>query len=285
MRKLKELLAICVLLASMSCITTISAQAFQSKGKLVIIGGGSRPSAMIDRIIQESGIDKSGYGIILPMSSIEPDSAVYYAKKQFIEKGLKNVYGLDFTKDEKLTKPKIDSIKNAKMVYISGGDQNRFMDIVTGTAIEKAIHQSYNNGNLIAGTSAGAAVMSKKMISGSELKHPEYASTFRNIESDNIEIKTGLGMLTNVIIDQHFVKRSRYNRLISAVIEHPDMLGIGIDESTAILVIDNNAEVIGDSQVIVLKNSDNSKNVHDDKLGAHGLQLNIYLPGENFTLN
>lgn len=283
--KLKGFVAICALIGSLFCMTPISAQDAHNSGKLVIIGGGSRPSAMIDRIIQESGIDKSGYGIILPMSSAEPDSAIYYSGKQFIEKGLKNIFGLDFVKDEVLATSKIDSIRNAKMIYISGGDQNRFMDIVAGTAIEKAIHEAYANGGLIAGTSAGAAVMSKMMITGSELKHPDYASTFRNIDVDNIEIKTGLGMLTNVIIDQHFVKRSRYNRLISAVIEHPEMLGIGIDEATAILVSGNTAEIIGDSQVIVLKNTQSSKNVHGDKLGAHDLQLNIYLPGEHFTLN
>lgn len=285
MMKLNGLIAICVCIGSMFSITPISAQNAQSKGKLVIIGGGSRPSSMVDRIITESGIDKSGYGIILPMSSAEPDSAIYYSGKQFIEKGLKNIYGLDFVKDEVLTKSKVDSIRNAKMIYISGGDQNRFMDIITGTEIEKAIHHAYNNGSLIAGTSAGAAVMSKMMITGAELKHPEYTSTFRNIDADNIEIGTGLGMLTNVIIDQHFVKRSRYNRLISAVIEHPEMLGIGIDEATAILVIGTDAEIIGDSQVIVLKNAKHSKNVHGDKLGAHDIQLNIYLPGEHFQLN
>ena len=285
MTKLNGLLAICLFIGSVFYCTPINAQDAKAKGKLVIIGGGSRPSAMVDRIIKESGIDKSGYAIILPMSSAEPDSAIYYSGKQFIEKGIKNIYGLDFVKDEVLTTSKVDSIRNAKMIYISGGDQNRFMDIVAGTAIEKAIHESYAKGNLIAGTSAGAAVMSKLMITGSELKHPDYASTFRNIETDNIEIKTGLGMLTNVIIDQHFVKRSRYNRLISAVIEHPEMLGIGIDEATAILVSGNTAEIIGDSQVIVLKNPKRSKNVHADKLGAHDLQLNVYLPGEKFKLN
>lgn len=275
----------CILICFFLQIINVNAQVSNHKGKLFIIGGGSRPSAMVDRIIKETGIDKGGYGIVLPMSSAEPDSAVYFAKKQFVEKGINTIYGVNFVKNEKLTKSKLDSIKNAKLVYISGGDQNNFMDIVAGTDIEKAIHESYKNGNLIAGTSAGAAVMSKQMITGNELKHTKYSATFKNIESDNIEIKTGLGMLTNVIIDQHFVKRSRYNRLISAVIEHPDMLGIGIDESTAILVSGNTAEVVGDSQVIVLKNAKKSKNVHEDKLGAHDMQLNIFLPGETFKLN
>lgn len=278
--KLKEFVTICVLIGSVFCATPVSAQ---NKGKLVIIGGGSRPEIMVDRIITESGVDKSGYAIILPMSSSEPDSAVYYSGRQFIEKGIKRIYGLDFVKDEVLTASKVDSIRNAKMIYISGGDQNRFMDIVAGTAIEKAIHDCYANGGLIAGTSAGAAVMSKLMITGNELKHPD--RTLRNIEADNVEIGKGLGMLTNVIIDQHFVWRGRYNRFISAIIEHPKMLGIGIDEATAILVSGNTAEVIGDSQVIVLKNPKHSKNKHGDKLGAHDLQLNVYLPGEKFKLN
>ncbi len=262
----------------------LNAQELDSQGKLVIIGGGSRPSSMIDRIIKESGVDQSGYGIILPMSSIEPDSAIFYAKIQFKEKGLDNVMGLDFKKDDTFNTSKIDSLKKAKLIYISGGDQNRFMDIVAGTEIEKAIHFAYNNGSLIAGTSAGAAVMSKMMITGTELKHPEYSSTFRNIESENIELKKGLGLISEVIIDQHFVKRSRYNRLISAVIEHPELLGIGIDESTAILVNGKTIEVIGDSQVVVIKNTEQSKTHFQEKIGAQNLQLNIYLPNETFIL-
>ena len=261
------------------------AQQSDGNGKLVIIGGGSRPEAMVQRIIKEAQLDKSGYGIILPMSSAEPDSAVYYAKKQFVEAGLTNIVGLQIYKDENVSKSKLDSIKNAKMIYISGGDQNRFMDIVGGTAAEDAIHNAFSKGSLIAGTSAGAAVMSKMMITGNELKHPDYSSTFRNIEAENIEIKTGLGMLSGVIIDQHFVKRSRYNRLISAIIEHPELMGIGIDESTAILVKGNTAEVLGDAQVIVLKNPTKSKNENNGKLGARNLELDIYLTGETFTIN
>jgi cyanophycinase len=256
------------------------AQKSDSKGKLFIIGGGSRPSAMVDRIVKESGIDKEGYGIVLPMSSSTPDSSAYYATKQFYKLGVANV-----VKDEKLTASKLDSIINAKLIYISGGDQNRFMDIVGGTKIETLIHEAYKKGALIAGTSAGAAVMSKMMITGSELKHPEYASTFRNIESENIEIKTGLGLITTIIVDQHFVKRSRYNRLLSAIIEYPKLAGVGIDESTAILVSGKTIEVVGASQVIVFRNPSLSKTTFKDKLGAQGIIMSLYLPGEIFTID
>lgn len=260
------------------------AQDQTAKGSLFIIGGGSRPAAMIDRIISESGIDKEGYAVILPMSSQEPDSAIYYTRRQYTERGINNMYGLNFTEGEKFSTAKVDSIRNASLIYISGGDQSRFMKIVAGTDIEKAIHDAYKNGALIGGTSAGAAVMSKVMITGNELKHPEYNSTFRNLEADNIETATGLGMLTNVIIDQHFVRRSRHNRLLTAVIVFPEMTCIGIDESTAILVKGNTAEVVGESQVIVFRNPEKSRFVKNGKLAARDLQLSIYLPGDKFEI-
>jgi cyanophycinase len=259
-------------------------QAKNPKGKLFIIGGGSRPDAMVDRIIKEAGLQQGGYGIILPMSSEDPDSAVYYANQQFIKKGIKTVYGVIFRKGENYSAQKLDSVRNAKLIYISGGDQVRFMGVVQGTDIETAIHDAYNKGSLIGGTSAGAAVMSKIMITGNELKHPDYASTFKSIEPANIETKPGLGFIENAIVDQHFVRRSRYNRLISAVIEYPDVKGIGIDEATAILVSGNTAEVVGDSQVIVFENPKRSKIEKGGKLSAKGIVMNIYLAGETFSL-
>jgi cyanophycinase len=182
-------------------------QSKKSTGKLFIIGGGDRPDAMVERIISEAGLLQGGYAVILPMSSEDPDSAVYYAKQQFLKRGFTKVYGLNFKKGETLNQQRVDSIRKAKLVYISGGDQVRFMNVVAGTDIEKAIHDVYDGGGMVGGTSAGAAVMSRVMITGNELKHPDYASTFENIEAENIETKQGLGLLQKVIVDQHFVKR------------------------------------------------------------------------------
>lgn len=260
-------------------------KAIPARGKLIIIGGGSRPDAMVERIIAEAKLRAGGYGVILPMSGEQPDSSAYYASQQFIDKGIKTIYGLNFTPGEKFNQLKIDSITNARLIYITGGDQNRFMKVVSGTDIEKAVRQAYQNGAIISGTSAGAAVMSKIMITGNELKHPEYESTFRNIEAENIETKPGLGLIQNAIIDQHFIRRSRHNRLISAIIEFPDMTGIGIDESTAIVVSGNSIEVIGDSQVVVIRNPKRSKIIRQGKLGAIGLQLTVLLPGDTFKLH
>lgn len=253
-------------------------------GKLFIIGGGARPDALVERLINEAGLRQGGYALVLPMSSAEPDSAVYYVKTQLVKLGIPHVYGINFIKGEPPTPARLDSVRRANLIYISGGDQNRFMDVVRGTEIEKAILDARNRGAVVSGTSAGAAVMSKVMITGNELKHPDNASTFRNIEAENIETKPGLGLIQHAIVDQHFVRRSRYNRLISAVIEFPLLTGIGIDEATAILVDGDKIEVVGESQVVVLENPKKSKSLRNGKLGAKDLRLTILLPGDIYTL-
>ncbi len=255
-----------------------------AQGSLFIIGGGSRPEAMVQRMISEAGVDKEGYVVILPMSSSEPDSAIIWSGAQFLKQGLANVKGFNFPAGEAPNGVWVDSLRNARLIYISGGDQNRFMTIVKDTPIMEAIFQAYENGAMIAGTSAGAAVMSEKMITGNELKYPDYQSTFRTIEAENIELAQGLGLINTAIIDQHFVWRSRHNRLLTAVIEHPALIGIGIDESTAILVKGDSAEVVGISQVIVYRNSKQSTRKLGEKLGAEALEVDVLLPGDKFRI-
>jgi cyanophycinase len=148
-----------------------------------------------------------------------------------------------------------------------------------------AIHEAYENGSVIAGTSAGAAVMSKKMITGNQKKHPETEAGFTTIEAENIEITEGLGLLENVIIDQHFIKRQRLNRLIASSIENPEELCVGIDESTAIIVNGKTARVTGIGQVLIIRNRDALKTLSNGLLGIENLQVSVYLPGDTFKLD
>lgn len=254
----------------------------KSKGKLFIIGGGSRPDFLVDRMIKEAGLKSGETVAIFPHASEEQDSSFYYAKQQFEKRNLK---ALDcaFKKDEKLSSSKLDSLKTAKLIYIGGGDQVRFMEIINSNPeVKNLLKSAYQNGKMIAGTSAGAAVMSEVMITGNQLKYKDYENTFDNIEIKNVETKQGLGFIKTAVIDQHFVVRSRYNRLLSLIIENPTYKGIGIDEGTAILVKNGSAEVVGRAQVIVFKNPKQSKKLNGDKLGAQGITLDIYLNGEKF---
>jgi cyanophycinase len=256
----------------------------KGSGKLFIIGGGNRSDQMLNELITLAGVRDAGYMFVLPMSSSEPDSAILWAKDDFSITGTRKISGYNFRTGVPVPQDKLDSLRNAPLIYISGGDQSRFMAVALNTPVMDAIHQAYKNGAVIAGTSAGAAVMSKKMITGNQIKHPDSEAGFLTIESDNIEITGGLGLLTDVIVDQHFIKRQRLNRLVAAAIENPDQLCVGIDEATAIIVNGDEATVTGNSQVIVIRNQGKAKVFKNGLLGIDGLQISVYLPGQKFRL-
>lgn len=278
-----SILTIAAIAISMSCCINKQDQG-KSTGKLFIIGGGNRTDTMMNELVDLAGIRNEGYIYILPMASSVPDSSIIWAKEDFNVTGIKKVFGYNFLQGVTPPKAQLDSLRNASLIYICGGDQSRFMSVVLNTPVMNALHEAYKNGSVISGTSAGAAVMSKKMITGNQKKHKETDAGFVSIESDNIEITQGLGFLTDVIIDQHFIKRQRLNRLVAAAIENPDELCVGIDESTAIIVDGDFATVTGIHQVIVIKNTSKVKNIRDGLLGTEGLQLSVYLPGQKFRL-
>jgi len=255
-----------------------------SKGMLYIIGGGDRDDEMVQQMIDLSGVKNEKYIIVLPMASSEPDTASYYATKQFLKLGATNIKTFNFIKGVETPQSRIDSMVNAGMIYICGGDQSVFMDAVLNTPVYTAIHEAYNKGAMIAGTSAGAAVMSKKMITGNQLRYPK-AERYSTIVTKNIEITEGLGLLQDAIIDQHFIKRARLNRLISVCIENPQELCIGIDESTAILVKGDSAIVCGSSQGIVLDAQKAEIGAADTLFSAKNLKMSVLLKGEKFRIN
>jgi len=287
---MKSILTILLLIISTGFIACGSNENQQttneSDGSLLIIGGGSRPALMIDRIIEETGLDDSeNSAIVLTMSGFNPDTSGFYGERQFREKGVENIRFYDFERRHPFSDTAADSLENAALIYITGGSQSRFMEAVDAVPqIADAIVNAYRNGAMIAGTSAGAAIMSRIMITGDQANYPEYTSTFYHLEKDNMITAEGLGLIEGVIVDQHFVERARNNRLLTAVMEYPDHTGIGISESTAILVRGNQAEVVGNSQVLVYRNRSGEAIVENGKLGARNIQLDIYLPGEVFSI-
>ncbi|MGC9343974.1 MAG: cyanophycinase [Bacteroidales bacterium] len=254
-----------------------------SEGSLFIIGGGSRPPEMVKDMIHLSGVDTAGYIVILPMASANKDTAFYYSSRQFREQGIENIYDLRSGR-QGLNSEKLEMLINASMIYISGGSQGRFMDSVRNTNVFDAIHDAYKRGAMIAGTSAGAAVQSKLMITGDQKKHPVYTGYFETIEADNMILKEGLGLIESIIVDQHFIQRQRLNRLIAVILENPSKIGVGIDESTAIHVMGDSAKVYGVSQVIVLENPSDEIKSQNGLLGGKDLSLSVYLPGEKFRV-
>ena len=273
-------------LAFFTLIATNSIYSQDPPGKLFIIGGGNRSDKLMNQLLSISSLQKKDYIVVLPMSSEEPDSAYIYFKKQ-VEKLTPNpIVMLNFNKQTATNQVFVDSLQKAKLIFISGGDQSRFMKVVNNTPVFKAIHQAYQNGSTISGTSAGAAVMCEHMITGEQKLETKYASTFDNIRYDNLKTAEGLGLIKNVIIDQHFLKRSRYNRLLSALVEFPTHIGIGIDESTAIVVRNKEIEIIGESEVIVVQKPKGITKVpKNNTIGIKSLEMSIYYEGQKFKIN
>jgi cyanophycinase len=251
----------------------------EPKGKLFIIGGGSRPMEMMEELVQMT-MSEDGYALVMTQSSSEPDTSFFYVAKQFMELTERLIVHLDSAKVQSFS---LDSIQGADLIYITGGDQNRFKRNVPEQAID-AIRTAYQEGAIIAGTSAGAALMSQVMITGDQRNEPEYESTYRRLEYGNAITTEGLGLLDSVVVDQHFVARSRYNRILSVMADLDYPMGAGIEESTALVVFPEGATVIGEGQVMIFSRPDEYSE-RNDKIGFKNMNLNAYLEGDTFRLN
>lgn len=255
------------------------------KGKLFIIGGGCRSGELIAKLVETADLESKDYIVVLPMASSVPVESFQGIAKQLAEVVPNKITSFNFSKGTTGDRKWVDSLRKARLIYIAGGDQDRFMDVVRNTPVYEAIHAAYNNGSTVAGTSAGAAVMSKAMITGQQLAgDTTYKETFDKLWDKNIEFKEGLGLLDSVIIDQHFLKRSRHNRLISALAAYPAFTCIGIDESTAIVVRGKNIEVTGESQVIRMSQPRNLRISSRGLLQFDDLHFGLYADGDSFRL-
>lgn len=272
-------------IAALWC-STVTAQTNSNKGSLFIIGGGRRPPELMKTLLKIAKLSPRDHIVILPMSSAETDTAYYYTKITLDKLCTNTIANLNFTADKVHDKQWLDSLRKAKLIYITGGDQSRFMKAVLNTPVYDAIHEAYKNGATIAGTSAGAAVMSKHMITGNELlRDTAYSSTYRKVWSRNMELEDGLGLLQSVIIDQHFIARSRYNRLLSAIAEFPDYHCIGIDEATAIIVQGNQVTVAGESQVVFISKPKGLKVTDKGLIKFKDVEFGLYTAGDKFVLD
>jgi cyanophycinase len=249
------------------------------KGSLFIIGGGTRSDDLIKKLVSTADLAAKDYIIVLPMASEIPDTGYKYISTQLKIQASAPIRNFDFSKHNVNDSKWVDSLAGAKLIYILGGDQNRFMKSVLNTPVYAAIHKAYQNGATIAGTSAGAAVMSKFMITGVQLRDKKYKETFDKLWDKNIEFSEGLGLLNHTIIDQHFLKRNRYNRLISALADKPGYICVGIDESTAIIVRGNKATVAGESQVLRFANPKKALKT-GGLLTFKNINLGIYSAGD-----
>ncbi|MGD9345042.1 MAG: cyanophycinase [Candidatus Aminicenantes bacterium] len=256
------------------------------QGHLFIVGGGKRPEEMMKKFIALAEGFRSGKIIILPMASSVPEEVGPEQSLQLKNYGAKNVEFHILSREDAQNPESIKLFEDIGGIFFSGGVQSRLADVLLDTPVHKILIDLYKAGGVIGGTSAGAAVMSEIMITGDEKRKVEEDHAFETIEADNIVTARGFGLIKTAVIDQHFVRRKRHNRLISLVAENPGLLGIGIDESTAIIVNpDDTFDVIGERSVIVYDFSGAEIiTFPDNGISAHNARMFILKQGDTFDL-
>ena len=269
-------LLLCTLLA-------LPAMAEHARGHLMLIGGGEKPLAAMQKFVELAG-GKSAPIVVVPTASEAEDTAEYYTKLFLDEHGVNDVVVLPIKSREDADRADlVAATKRARGVFFSGGDQTRILKALAGSAVLEAMRGVYARGGVIGGTSAGTACQSDRMITGE--------GNFKVIEKGSVELWEGLGFLPDdVVVDQHFIARQRQNRLLTVILEHPELLGVGVDEDTAIWVRpDQTFEVLGASSVMIFDPRGGGTRAIAEAgrrslLGIHGMRLHILLPGESFDL-
>jgi len=224
--------------------------------------------------------------VIGGMASSVPAEVGPEQAEQLRQLGAENVECHILTREQALKEESAAVLNDAGGVFFSGGVQSRLTAVLIDTPVHKKLLQLYTEGAVIGGTSAGAAVMSEVMITGDEKREAEEGHAFETLQADNVVTIRGFGFIQGAIIDQHFVRRKRHNRLISLVAENPKLLGIGIDESTAIIVgPDNTFEVVGERNVIVFDASRAKVKIGPSQtISGSNMIMHILQNGDRFDL-
>lgn len=271
-----------VLLAALS-LSRLDAQS--TRGSLVIIGGGRRSDAILNTFIDLAQGWTGGKIIVFPNASSVPDTSGMEQAEEFRERGAVNVEWMLVDRAAALRPETAERLNNATGIFFTGGDQARLTRDLLHTPVLDRIRQLYTNGAVVGGTSAGAAVMSEIMLTGDEAINRDSNESFVFMKKGNVVTVEGFGFLTDVIVDQHFVRRKRHNRLLSVVMEHPDKVAAGIDESTALIVHpDGTMEVAGERSVVVY-DARQSRDIRIDprgNQGVTGIVQHILIAGDRY---
>jgi len=223
------------------CAITLSASQYgPDRGNLVIVGGGAVGAEIWHRFIALAGGPNAPVVYIPAASEAEPkENAGDFLKRA----GFTDVTVLH-TRDKQVadTDEFVAPLKKAKAVWFGGGRQWRIVDSYEGTKTEREFQNVLNRGGVIGGTSAGATIQGSYLVRGAKTGNEIMIAS---------GYERGFGYLRNAAIDQHLLKRGRENDLWEVITKHPDLLGIGLDEGTAIIVQEDRFEVIGVSKVAI----------------------------------
>lgn len=257
------------------------------RGTLQIVGGGTQPRELVQHFVELAGGRGRARIAVFAMASASGERSGEAKANDFRQLGgeARNFW---ITREQANTDSVLRLLDGVTGIWFGGGDQNRLARVLRGTRVDSAIRARYEAGAVVGGTSAGAAVLSSIMITGSERRpggvRRDTTESFLTIDRDNVVTDTGFALIGNAIIDQHFVRRRRHNRLVSLVLERDPHLGVGIDESTALLVHPDGRWSVEGASVVVIYDARTATVTGTSRpvLGATGVRMHILPAGSTF---
>jgi cyanophycinase len=254
------------------------------KGTLIIIGGHEEREPSSERAILREVAARVGGGklVLATVASHHPEGYFEEYQKAFRDLDVGELVEL-YVEDrsEAGDQDKLRVLDDAAGVFFSGGDQLRITSQIGDSAIEEKVRRLYERGGVIAGTSAGASVMSETML--------VKGTSQETHRIGDLHMAPGLGLIRDVIIDQHFAERGRFGRLIGAVAHNPRVLGIGLDENTAAVIEDGSLTVLGSGAVYIVDGSRVTySNLAEARtevtLSMHNMTVHVLAEGDRFEL-
>lgn len=259
----------------------------QPKGHLVIIGGGERTDAVMNRFFEFAGGVDAKYIVISNASKNNGNDFMESLKKYNVT----NVQMIIPTREECNDEEYLKILDGVTGVFFSGGLQTRITDVMRGTKFHERLLNMYEEGAVIGGTSAGAAIMTDPMLIAKHakddpaVKDDERYKGVKAIKADYMKTTGGMGFLKGAILDQHFLKRLRQNRMLCVALDHPELITMGIDEATALIVSNGNEiEVMGEGSVTVAQPV--KETIRTNKNGYYGadIKFSLLIEGDKLTL-
>jgi cyanophycinase len=271
--------------ASGKSLVTQQSMAIPTQYPIMVIGGAEdkvNECSILTAFFESAGGRLSTIGV-MPCASQEPSVVGDRYYQIFQGMGAQQVQILDIRQPNECDEERwLDILGNCTGIFVTGGDQIRLCNLIGGSKFIESVKKRIRLGTLVlAGTSAGAAIMGEKMISGGS-----------SGESPNrllVDLTYGLGIIPELLVDQHFHNRNRMARLISAIAAHPDKLGIGIDEDTCAAFKDNETfEVLGKGTITIidpgrLTQTNYLEAVENSPLSLHNLTVHVLSEGDRYN--
>jgi len=290
-RILVLLACVSALMGTLACSTASPSPARTIGGHLLIVGGGPIPPEISRRFVELAGGPGKARIVVFPMASSDSDAGIEMTAD--LEKLGARAERIVLDHAHADTDEAVKRLDGVTGIWFGGGDQVLLTAALGGTRVEAAMHKLLAAGAVLGGTSAGAAVMTTPMLTGEEkhvggLRPPSdlksSLAAWMTVARDDVETVPGFGFLPGAVVDQHFIRRRRSNRLLSVVLEHPQLVGVGIDESTALDVgPDGRWRVLGESAAMIFDaRRARVTPVGAPALGAAGVTLLVLPAGSTY---